>query len=147
MKTESDIGSAIIHQFRVSIIPLFCMYVRFSQITRTLSSEVGHSSCFDLQIINLGKRLKDFGTATLNIDWPKETGDGKWLLYLMKMSSTGVDRIECSPKGEANPLAVVKVIHHNNVSFLIEVCGERSRQFYINRFIFIYTNEVNVTVE
>lgn len=71
MKTESEIGSAITHQFR---------------------------------IINLGKRLTDFGTATLDIDWPKETEQGKWLLYLMKISSTGVDHIECSPKEEINPL-------------------------------------------
>ncbi|XP_078119650.1 integrin alpha-6-like [Sander vitreus] len=71
MKTESDIGSAITHQFR---------------------------------IINLGKSLKDFGTATLHIDWPKETANGKWLLYLMKISSTGLDQVECSPKKEINPL-------------------------------------------
>uniref|UniRef100_A0AAQ5Y9J5 Integrin alpha-2 domain-containing protein n=1 Tax=Amphiprion ocellaris TaxID=80972 RepID=A0AAQ5Y9J5_AMPOC len=71
MKTESDIGSAIIHQFRV---------------------------------INLGKRLKDLGTASLDIYWPKETEQGKWLLYLMKISSTGVDKMECTPKGEINPL-------------------------------------------
>uniref|UniRef100_A0AAQ5YKE7 Integrin alpha-2 domain-containing protein n=1 Tax=Amphiprion ocellaris TaxID=80972 RepID=A0AAQ5YKE7_AMPOC len=71
MKTESDIGSAIIHQFRV---------------------------------VNLGKRLKDLGTASLDIYWPKETEQGKWLLYLMKISSTGVDKMECTPKGEINPL-------------------------------------------
>uniref|UniRef100_A0AAQ4S1U9 Integrin, alpha 6b n=1 Tax=Gasterosteus aculeatus aculeatus TaxID=481459 RepID=A0AAQ4S1U9_GASAC len=64
MKQESDIGSAITHNFR---------------------------------IINLGKRLKDFGTATLDIHWPKEVASGKWLLYLMNISSTGVD-MECSPK-------------------------------------------------
>ncbi|XP_028329036.1 integrin alpha-6-like [Gouania willdenowi] len=72
MKSESDIGNPIIHQFR---------------------------------IINLGKRLADFGTATLNIDWPKETEKGKWLLYLMKISSMGVE-MECTPKGEINPLTM-----------------------------------------
>ncbi|XP_054480250.1 integrin alpha-6b isoform X2 [Anoplopoma fimbria] len=71
MKTESDIGSAITHHFR---------------------------------IINLGKDLKDFGTAYLEIHWPKETANGKWLLYLMKISSTGVDQIEYSPKDVVNPL-------------------------------------------
>ncbi|XP_029970820.1 integrin alpha-6-like isoform X2 [Salarias fasciatus] len=71
MKTEADIGSALIHQFR---------------------------------IINLAKRLADFGTPTLNIDWPKETEDGKWLLYLMKISSTGIEQMECTPKAEVNPL-------------------------------------------
>ncbi|XP_062284470.1 integrin alpha-6-like isoform X2 [Scomber scombrus] len=71
MKTESDIGSAITHQFR---------------------------------IINLGKQLTGLGTATLEIEWPKETTDGKWLLYLMKISSTGVHQIGCTPKDEINPL-------------------------------------------
>ncbi|XP_034412154.1 integrin alpha-6-like isoform X1 [Cyclopterus lumpus] len=71
MKTESDIGSAITHQFR---------------------------------IINLGKHLEDFGTTTLDIHWPKVTVKGKWLLYLMDISSTGVNQLECSPKGEVNPL-------------------------------------------
>uniref|UniRef100_A0A8C2WF85 Integrin subunit alpha 6 n=1 Tax=Cyclopterus lumpus TaxID=8103 RepID=A0A8C2WF85_CYCLU len=74
MKTESDIGSAITHQFR---------------------------------IINLGKHLEDFGTTTLDIHWPKVTVKGKWLLYLMDISSTGVNQLECSPKGEVNPLKMV----------------------------------------
>uniref|UniRef100_A0A8C9ZRN3 Integrin alpha-2 domain-containing protein n=1 Tax=Sander lucioperca TaxID=283035 RepID=A0A8C9ZRN3_SANLU len=74
MKTESDIGSPITHQFR---------------------------------IINLGKSLKDFGNATLIINWPKETTNGKWLLYLMKISSTGLDHVDCLPKKEINPLKLV----------------------------------------
>uniref|UniRef100_A0A3Q1G1N3 Integrin, alpha 6b n=1 Tax=Acanthochromis polyacanthus TaxID=80966 RepID=A0A3Q1G1N3_9TELE len=75
IKTESDIGSAIIHQFRV---------------------------------VNLGRHLKDLGTASLDIYWPKETQQGKWLLYLMKISSTGLDQIECTPTGEINPLNKVR---------------------------------------
>uniref|UniRef100_A0A3Q4N8P1 Integrin, alpha 6b n=1 Tax=Neolamprologus brichardi TaxID=32507 RepID=A0A3Q4N8P1_NEOBR len=75
IKTESDMGSAITHHFR---------------------------------IINLGRRLTDFGVATLDIDWPKETADGKWLLYLMKITTTGVDQIQCTPKSEINPLKKVK---------------------------------------
>uniref|UniRef100_A0A3Q0SIX9 Integrin, alpha 6b n=1 Tax=Amphilophus citrinellus TaxID=61819 RepID=A0A3Q0SIX9_AMPCI len=74
MKSESEIGSAITHNFR---------------------------------IINLGRRLTDFGTATLEIDWPKETVEGKWLLYLMNISTKGVDQIECTPKSEINPLNIV----------------------------------------
>lgn len=73
MKTESDIGSAIRYQFRIS---------------------------------NLGKPLKSFGTASLIINWPKETSDGKWLLYLMKMDSAGLGGINCTPQKEINPLGV-----------------------------------------
>lgn len=71
IKTESEIGSAITHQFR---------------------------------IINLGKRLTDFGMASLNIYWPRSTNNGKWLLYLTEIGSTGVDPIKCTPEGEINPL-------------------------------------------
>ncbi|KAF3858433.1 hypothetical protein F7725_011634 [Dissostichus mawsoni] len=68
-------------------------------------SEMGTAITHRFSIINLGKSLKDFGTATLDIDWPKETMDGKWLLYLMKISATGVGQIDCTPKEEINPLS------------------------------------------
>ncbi|XP_034557972.1 integrin alpha-6-like isoform X2 [Notolabrus celidotus] len=71
MKTETDIGSAVTHQFKIT---------------------------------NMGKRLTGFGTATLNIYWPKDLDSGKWLLYLVSMSSTGVEKMQCSPKGVVNPL-------------------------------------------
>ncbi|XP_061776901.1 integrin alpha-6-like isoform X2 [Nerophis ophidion] len=71
MKSESDIGTPVTHQFR---------------------------------ILNLAKRLADFGTATLHIDWPKVTDKGKWLLYPTKITSTGVQHMECTPKSEINPL-------------------------------------------
>uniref|UniRef100_A0A8C5EW58 Integrin alpha-6-like n=1 Tax=Gouania willdenowi TaxID=441366 RepID=A0A8C5EW58_GOUWI len=94
MKSESDIGNPIIHQFR---------------------------------IINLGKRLADFGTATLNIDWPKETEKGKWLLYLMKISSMGVE-MECTPKGEINPLTMVKESSVVILCFLsLQSCGKGAK--------------------
>uniref|UniRef100_A0A671Z2I0 Integrin, alpha 6b n=1 Tax=Sparus aurata TaxID=8175 RepID=A0A671Z2I0_SPAAU len=66
-------------------------------------SEIGTAITHQIRIINLGKSLTDFGTATLDINWPKETAEGKWLLYLMKISSTGVDHMECTPKEEVNP--------------------------------------------
>ncbi|XP_060940642.1 integrin alpha-6-like [Limanda limanda] len=73
MKTESDAGPAITHQFR---------------------------------IVNLGKRLTGLDSATLNIRWPKQAAPGKRLLYLMRISSTGVENIECTPKDEINRLGL-----------------------------------------
>ncbi|XP_069562179.1 integrin alpha-6b isoform X1 [Brachyistius frenatus] len=64
-------------------------------------NDMGSAITHQFRIINLGKRLTD--TATMNIEWPKEIANGKWLLYLMKISSTGVDQMECTPKGEINP--------------------------------------------
>uniref|UniRef100_A0A3Q3KPD0 Integrin alpha-2 domain-containing protein n=1 Tax=Monopterus albus TaxID=43700 RepID=A0A3Q3KPD0_MONAL len=83
MKSESEIGSAIAHQFRVSTGNL------------------------------LDQKPSDFGTATLNIDWPKLTAQGKWLLYPMKISSTGVDKMDCSPKEEINSLGLVSESHYS----------------------------------
>lgn len=55
-------------------------------------------------MINLGKPLKNLGTATLNIQWPKEISNGKWLLYLMKVESKGLEQIVCEPHSEINYL-------------------------------------------
>ncbi|XP_061588011.1 integrin alpha-6-like isoform X2 [Cololabis saira] len=67
-------------------------------------SDIGSAITYKFRIINLGKRLTDFGTATLEIDWPKKMAEDGWLLYLMKINSTGVGQIECTPKNEMNPL-------------------------------------------
>ncbi|KAI3375067.1 hypothetical protein L3Q82_021581, partial [Scortum barcoo] len=67
-------------------------------------TEIGSEVTHHFRIINLGKRLTDLGNVTLDIDWPKSTQDGKWLLYLMKISSSGLDQVQCSPKGEINNL-------------------------------------------
>lgn len=71
-------------------------------------SEVGSQIDYEFRIINLGKPLKSFGTAFLNIQWPKSTASNKWLLYLMKISSTGVERIGCGSAQEVNPLKLIQ---------------------------------------
>uniref|UniRef100_A0A672SFT0 Integrin subunit alpha 6 n=1 Tax=Sinocyclocheilus grahami TaxID=75366 RepID=A0A672SFT0_SINGR len=45
-----------------------------------------------------------FGTASLNIQWPKESSVGKWLLYLMKINTRDLQLVTCSPEREMNPL-------------------------------------------
>ncbi|XP_076839289.1 integrin alpha-6b isoform X2 [Brachyhypopomus gauderio] len=70
-------------------------------------SEIGSQIDYEFRIINLGKPLKSgttFGTAFLNIRWPKNTSTGKWLLYLMKVTSTGVEMQGCSNANEVNQL-------------------------------------------
>lgn len=62
------------------------------------------------QIMNLGRSLKSFANASLNIYWPKENSVGKWLLYLTQITSEGVQSLSCSPVHEINPLKHVKVV-------------------------------------
>ncbi|CAM4607094.1 unnamed protein product [Leuciscus chuanchicus] len=66
--------------------------------------EVGSLIEYEFRVINLGKPLKSFGTASLNIQWPKESSVGKWLLYLMKINTKGLQLVTCSPEREINPL-------------------------------------------
>uniref|UniRef100_A0A8C7XZI1 Integrin alpha-2 domain-containing protein n=1 Tax=Oryzias sinensis TaxID=183150 RepID=A0A8C7XZI1_9TELE len=70
--------------------------------------EIGASVQFDFKIINLGRPLKYFSNASLNVFWPKETSVGKWLLYLTHISTEGVRSVPCSPANEINPLKDVK---------------------------------------
>uniref|UniRef100_A0A8C2KSI9 Integrin subunit alpha 6 n=1 Tax=Cyprinus carpio TaxID=7962 RepID=A0A8C2KSI9_CYPCA len=66
--------------------------------------EVGSLVEYEFRVINLGKPLKSFGTASLNIQWPKESSVGKWLLYLMKINTRDLQLVTCSPEREINPL-------------------------------------------
>lgn len=63
------------------------------------------------QVINLGKPLKSFGTASLSIQWPRDSSLGKWLLYLMKINTRDLQLVTCSPEKEINPLRLTEVTH------------------------------------
>ncbi|KAJ8416861.1 hypothetical protein AAFF_G00327390 [Aldrovandia affinis] len=70
--------------------------------------EIGNLIEYEFRIINLGKPLKSFGTASLNIQWPKENAVGKYILYLVKINTDGLDEIHCSPEAEINPVKHIK---------------------------------------
>uniref|UniRef100_A0A8C4T205 Integrin, alpha 3b n=1 Tax=Erpetoichthys calabaricus TaxID=27687 RepID=A0A8C4T205_ERPCA len=49
--------------------------------------------------------LGDKGTLQLELEWPYEIANGKWLLYLMAISTKGTAATRCVPPGEeVNPL-------------------------------------------
>uniref|UniRef100_A0A4W5Q2U9 Integrin, alpha 6b n=1 Tax=Hucho hucho TaxID=62062 RepID=A0A4W5Q2U9_9TELE len=74
--------------------------------------DIGSPIEYEFRVINLGKPLKTYGSAALIINWPKETMEGKWILYLMKIDSRGLEQITCSPEREINSLAVKEVRKH-----------------------------------
>ncbi|KAK3543748.1 hypothetical protein QTP70_027161 [Hemibagrus guttatus] len=71
--------------------------------------EVGSLIEYEFRVMNLGKPLKSYGTASINIQWPKESAVGKWLLYLVKITSKGLEQITCSPEEEINPNGLIEV--------------------------------------
>ncbi|KAM4732054.1 integrin alpha-6-like [Anableps anableps] len=72
------------------------------------ADEIGPAIQYEFRITNLGRPLKSFANASLNINWPKENSVGKWLLYLVHISSEGVHAVPCAPADEVNPLKPVK---------------------------------------
>eukprot|EP00079_Xenopus_tropicalis_P039193 XP_017952964.1 PREDICTED: integrin alpha-6 isoform X2 [Xenopus tropicalis] len=70
--------------------------------------DIGNLIDFDFRVTNFGRPLKALGTTFLNIQWPKEIYNGKWLLYLVKMESEGLDKMECQPAGEINKLKLLE---------------------------------------
>ncbi|XP_072468429.1 integrin alpha-6 isoform X1 [Notamacropus eugenii] len=75
--------------------------------------EIGNLIEYEFRVINLGKPLKNLGTASLNIQWPKEISNGKWLLYLMKIESKGLEQINCEPQEEINYLRLRESPHNS----------------------------------
>ncbi|KAM9718829.1 integrin alpha-6-like isoform 1-T1 [Menidia menidia] len=77
--------------------------VYFSGEVKESDMSTGSPIRHQFRVINLAKSLTETGVVTLNIDWPKKTEQGKWLLYLVAINSTGINHIDCTP-GEINPL-------------------------------------------
>uniref|UniRef100_U3JH55 Integrin subunit alpha 6 n=2 Tax=Ficedula albicollis TaxID=59894 RepID=U3JH55_FICAL len=74
--------------------------------------DIGNLIEFEFRVTNLGRPLKTFGTASLDIQWPKEISNGKWLLYLMKTDSKGLEKVSCQPENEINSLHLAE--SHNS---------------------------------
>ncbi|XP_078145154.1 integrin alpha-6-like [Centroberyx gerrardi] len=70
--------------------------------------EIGTLVHYEFRITNLGRSLRSFANASLNIFWPKENSAGKWLLYLAQISSKGIQSVPCSPAQEINPMKHLK---------------------------------------
>ncbi|XP_063789529.1 integrin alpha-6 isoform X1 [Pseudophryne corroboree] len=70
--------------------------------------EIGSLVNFEFRVTNFGRPLKALGTAFLDIKWPKEINNGKWLLYIVNIESKGLDKVKCQPEGEINRLKVLE---------------------------------------
>ncbi|XP_042317031.1 integrin alpha-6 isoform X3 [Sceloporus undulatus] len=71
-----------------------------------IEDDIGSLIEYEFRITNLGRPLKTFGTAFLDILWPKELKGGKWLLYLVSIHSKELGELHCEPPHEINPLGI-----------------------------------------
>ncbi|XP_029314787.1 LOW QUALITY PROTEIN: integrin alpha-6 [Cottoperca gobio] len=81
--------------------------------------EIGSLITYTFRINNLWKSSVK---ASLHIQWPKWNKDGKWLLYLVKITATGPEDVLCSPESEINSL---KHIQETSASRTRREIGER----------------------
>ncbi|KAM9709535.1 integrin alpha-6 isoform 1-T1 [Menidia menidia] len=70
--------------------------------------EIGSLISYTFTINNEWKTLGPSLSANLLIHWPKENKNRKWLLYLVKISSKGAEKISCLPESEIHPLKRIK---------------------------------------
>nr|XP_055034531.1 integrin alpha-6 [Misgurnus anguillicaudatus] len=81
---------------------------------KTIKSEdeIGSLVQYEFRIVNIGRPLKSFTSAVLNIQWPKETKEGKWLLYLVQITGREQKKIiPCTPAEEINPFKKSKALN------------------------------------
>lgn len=55
-------------------------------------------------MVNAGKALETLGSAYLNIMWPYELANEKWLLYPASMKFQGHPETHCTLSAALNPL-------------------------------------------
>ncbi|XP_029944729.1 integrin alpha-3-like [Salarias fasciatus] len=72
------------------------------------TEDVGSLLLFTLQVHLYGKPLGHLGNLAVEFDWPKETSNGKWLLYLTEIRVDGVSEPQCAPPGVINPLRLTR---------------------------------------
>uniref|UniRef100_A0A7N6BMV8 Integrin alpha-2 domain-containing protein n=1 Tax=Anabas testudineus TaxID=64144 RepID=A0A7N6BMV8_ANATE len=108
--------------------------------------EIGSLITYTFRINNVWKSLKSSVKASLKIQWPKYNKDGKWLLYLVKIKTTGPE-IHCSPESEINPLKHIQVVCFKVFVFYIHVQKEKSALVRTQQLLqMINSSLVKVTV-
>ncbi|XP_049925618.1 integrin alpha-3-like isoform X1 [Epinephelus moara] len=72
------------------------------------TEDIGSLLLFTFQVHVSGKPLGHLGDLQVEIDWPRETSNGKWLLYLAEIQVSGTSEARCNPPGKiVNPLNLV----------------------------------------
>uniref|UniRef100_A0A673Z2I0 Integrin subunit alpha 7 n=1 Tax=Salmo trutta TaxID=8032 RepID=A0A673Z2I0_SALTR len=65
--------------------------------------DVGSALEFEFTVTNTGPSLQTLGSAFLNIMWPHELSNGKWLLYPTAFHFQGHPETHCRPHTSLNP--------------------------------------------
>ncbi|XP_040015351.1 integrin alpha-7 isoform X3 [Xiphias gladius] len=70
----------------------------------TSLEDIGSPVDFEFVVANPGQALQTLGSAFLNVMWPYELANEKWLLYPASLTFEGQPDTRCTPTGALNPL-------------------------------------------
>ncbi|XP_036407895.1 integrin alpha-3-like isoform X1 [Megalops cyprinoides] len=72
------------------------------------TDDIGSPVEYAFKVDVLGERLGTMGTLEVELTWPFEVANGKWLLYLTEILTKGTSESHCNPPGPVvNPLGLV----------------------------------------
>uniref|UniRef100_A0A8C1RTS9 Integrin subunit alpha 7 n=1 Tax=Cyprinus carpio TaxID=7962 RepID=A0A8C1RTS9_CYPCA len=84
----------------------------------TSLQDIGSAVDYEFIVSNAGQSLQTFGSASLNILWPYELINRKWLLYPSALQVDGQPPTNCEPQSEINPLQLA--LDHRKVRSHLE---------------------------
>nr|XP_031539280.1 integrin alpha-7-like [Vicugna pacos] len=109
MRSERDVGSKVKYEVTLARVAI-PQQLFFSGVVRGESAmqserDVGSKVKYEVTVSNQGQSLNTLGSAFLNIMWPHEIANGKWLLYPMRVELEGGQGPRqkglCSPRPNA----------------------------------------------
>uniref|UniRef100_A0A8C5CF11 Integrin alpha-2 domain-containing protein n=1 Tax=Gadus morhua TaxID=8049 RepID=A0A8C5CF11_GADMO len=80
--------------------------------------DVGSPVDFEFTVSNPGQEVQTLGSAFLNILWPYELANGKWLLYPASLKFENHPDIRCTSSEDLNPL---KLSHSKDVEEALQI--------------------------
>ncbi|XP_069762797.1 integrin alpha-7-like isoform X2 [Narcine bancroftii] len=89
---------------------------------------VGSIVDYELTVLNTGKALKTLSSAFLNIRWPHEISNGKWLLYPMKIEFDGKENTQCTPLHAINSLNLTSSVRSPEKPHVERLQGDNAGQ-------------------
>ncbi|KAM3621334.1 uncharacterized protein V6R79_009776 [Siganus canaliculatus] len=90
--------------------------------------DIGSAVDFEFVVDNSGQALQTLGSAFLNIMWPIELANGKWLLYPASMEFEGHPDTQCTTSGALNALSLFSSLSEDTPQPVDHVQSGRTRR-------------------
>uniref|UniRef100_A0AAR2J3V0 Integrin alpha-2 domain-containing protein n=1 Tax=Pygocentrus nattereri TaxID=42514 RepID=A0AAR2J3V0_PYGNA len=111
MSTVGNVGGVVLRLARPHQL-FFSGMVRGESAMKTLD-DVGSEVEYEFMVTNTGQSVQTVGSAFLNIMWPYELANGKWLLYPSSLKIEGHPHSHCTHLSALNPRGLSSTEPHS----------------------------------